>query len=285
MSNYERIFSSVRYMEARLRETVSLTEVADSAGYSSYHFIRLFNGVTGFTPMEYMQKRKLTEAAREIMSTDKRIIDIAFGFDFQNHETFTRAFRKEFGMSPADFRKRKDRSCRGFLQEISAHSMKHRKSLEQQEPEVIDMGRLYFMGLTAAISADYTEIGRMWAILAEEKESMKRRVIPERFFQINYWSDDTPDGTFFCMAAMEALDLDDIPVRFIGKTIQPARYLKFLHRGLSSRVGDTYRFIYEEYLPGTSHRLSLPYNLEFYGPGCRGPMDPESESEIYIPVE
>jgi AraC family transcriptional regulator len=285
MNNSERIFSSVSYIEEHLRESPSLPEIAGAAGYSCYHFIRLFSGITGFTPREYLLKRKLTEAAREILSTEGRIIDIAFGFDFQNHETFTRAFRKEFAINPAEFRKKKDRSSLRFLDRLWPNSAEAAGDQRNAEPELIGMGKISFVGLTATISTDYSEIGRMWAILSEEKESISRRLLPERFWQLGYWSDDTPEGDFICMAALEARDLEDVPMRFIGKTVPASRYLKFIHRGISSRVGETYRFIYEKYLPGTSHRLTLPYNLEFYGPGCRGPMDPESESEIYIPVE
>ena len=105
MTNRESILRSIRYIEANLGESIPVSDVAREAGYSLYHFIRLFSAITGFTPKDYILHRKLTEAAKLIASTDRRIIDIAFEFEFQTHESFTRAFRRFFGENPAEYRR------------------------------------------------------------------------------------------------------------------------------------------------------------------------------------
>ena len=85
--------------------------------------------------------------------------------------------------------------------------------------------------------------------------------------------------------AQFAADLSAIPMIMTGKTIAPAKYLKFTHKGPSAKVVVTYDFIYKHWLPNTDYRLTLPYNLEFYGEKFKGPYHPESESDIFIPVE
>lgn len=285
MTNCEIIQSSVRYIEERIRENISIAEIADDAGYSCFHFIRLFSGVTGFTPKEYVLKRKLSEAAKEILCTEKKIIDIAFEYDFQSHESFTRAFHREFGDNPASFRKRRAFPEKAFLEPLFVSGSAMRGEELSPEPELVQLDRICFVGLCGKISGNYSEIGRMWSSLSEGKNGILRKIIPERFYQLNYCSDSNPEGEFFCMAAIEVSDLEDVPVQFVGKTVPSARYLKFIHRGISSRVVQTYDYIYTRYLPGTSYKLTQSYNFEFYGDRFKGPMNPESESEIYIPVE
>ena len=62
-------------------------------------------------------------------------------------------------------------------------------------------------------------------------------------------------------------------------------YIKFIHKGLSSKVGYTYQYIYTEWLPETDYKLSYLFNFEYYGEAHKGPFNEESETEIYIPVD
>jgi AraC family transcriptional regulator len=280
-TNLEIILSSVSYIEERIRENITVSDIADDAGYSCYHFIRLFSGVTGFTPKEYMMKRRLTEAAKEILCSDRKIIDIAFEYDFQNHESFTRAFRREFGDNPAAFRKKRSFPDELFLEPLSPAAL--RTASDEIRPEEISLDRICLIGLIAPINGNFSAIGGMWSSLSRDIGIIRSRIVPERFYQLNCY-DDSSDGGFQCMAAVASENLDDIPVRFIGKTLPAARYLRFIHKGPSARVVRTYDLIYTKFLPATSYKLTLPYNFEFYGDGFKGPYDPESVSEIYIPI-
>ena len=79
--------------------------------------------------------------------------------------------------------------------------------------------------------------------------------------------------------------MEKIPVHFTAKIIPRQKYLRFFHRGLSARVGETYRYIYEKWLPQSEYRLPYQYNFEFYGELYKGPCTEDSISEIYIPVK
>lgn len=72
---------------------------------SQGHFIRVFRDRLGLSPAAYLARKKLVWAARELLLTKRRIIDIAFDTDFQSQEAFHRAFERLFGMTPAAYRK------------------------------------------------------------------------------------------------------------------------------------------------------------------------------------
>lgn len=97
---------SIEYIENHLTEPASVEEAAAAAGYSRYHFSRTFLAATGLTPAGYLRKRRLSEAARELVISRRRILDIALDYQFSSPEAFTRSFRSEFGVNPALYRQR-----------------------------------------------------------------------------------------------------------------------------------------------------------------------------------
>ncbi|MBI5547752.1 MAG: AraC family transcriptional regulator [Deltaproteobacteria bacterium] len=92
------------HIEAHLGEPITLCALARVSGYSQWHAARLFKEVTGRPPFEYIRLRRLSAAAERLREEPCKVIDVAFDFVFDSHEGFTRAFARQFGMSPTRFR-------------------------------------------------------------------------------------------------------------------------------------------------------------------------------------
>jgi len=90
-------------IEEHLTEPITLHMLAHAAGYSPWHSARLFKELTGKTPFEYVRALRLSQAAVRLRDEDVRVIDVAFDFVFDSHEGFTRAFSRQFGMTPKDY--------------------------------------------------------------------------------------------------------------------------------------------------------------------------------------
>ena len=88
-------------------DDLNLEEIADNAKYSKYHLHRMFLDTVGCTLHQYIQKRRLTEAAWQLVYTDKSIIDIAFISGYETQQSFTLAFKRLYLKSPQVYRKRK----------------------------------------------------------------------------------------------------------------------------------------------------------------------------------
>jgi AraC family transcriptional regulator len=84
---------------------ISLDSLAREWGYSPSHFHRLFTETVGETPRAHVQRVRLERAALRVAVGEEAIIDIALAVGYRNHETFTRAFRRIFGMTPAAYRR------------------------------------------------------------------------------------------------------------------------------------------------------------------------------------
>jgi AraC family transcriptional regulator len=88
------------YIEAHVHEPISLSQLARAAGYSQWHLVRIFKELLDMTPFEYLRALRLSKAALALRDGKKRVVDVAFDFVFDSHEGFTRAFSRQFGVSP-----------------------------------------------------------------------------------------------------------------------------------------------------------------------------------------
>jgi AraC family transcriptional regulator len=91
------------YIEAHLQEPITLHRLAEAAGYSPWHAAKVFKALTGKSPFEYIRAVRLSRAAVRLRDEEVKIVDVAFDFVFDSHEGFTRAFSKQFGVTPHQF--------------------------------------------------------------------------------------------------------------------------------------------------------------------------------------
>lgn len=100
-----RICLAVDFIHANLAENPSMDEIAHAAAFSKFHFQRLFKALVGETVAEFTRRLRLETAARRLVfnpGTD--ITGLAFDLGFSSSQNFAKAFRKQFGVSPTQFR-------------------------------------------------------------------------------------------------------------------------------------------------------------------------------------
>jgi AraC-like DNA-binding protein len=104
--SYQQILQkAINYIEDNLHESLTLENIASYAGFSKYHFLRIFQKETGMTVGDYVRIRRLASAASMLLYTDESIINIAYHFRFGTQESFTRAFKKVYHMPPGQYRR------------------------------------------------------------------------------------------------------------------------------------------------------------------------------------
>ena len=105
MENRRVIQNSLNYIEENLKTEITANELADLAGFSLFHYYRLFHTLVGMPIMQYITHRKLLNALYEI-GCGSKIIDVALEYGFETHAGFYRAFKREFGYTPSSFLKK-----------------------------------------------------------------------------------------------------------------------------------------------------------------------------------
>lgn len=96
---------AVGYIEENLCAEFDLEKVAGIACVSADSFVRFFSYMTGMTLTEYVRRRRLTLAARELERSEMPIVDIAVKYGYDSAVSFSRAFVRQHGISPSSYRK------------------------------------------------------------------------------------------------------------------------------------------------------------------------------------
>jgi len=105
MTSRSAIQAAAIFAEAHLDQPLPLARLAETAGYSEHHFHRVFLDETGETPADFVQRLRLEKAAFRLLVEDETILTIALDCGYANHETMTRAFKRQFDATPSDYRK------------------------------------------------------------------------------------------------------------------------------------------------------------------------------------
>jgi len=99
------INNTIAYIEERLHEPLIIADIADQAGFSKFHFHRVFTAAIGMSITDYIRLRRLANASTALLYSDERIIDIALLYHFESQEAFTRAFKRYYHLPPGQYRK------------------------------------------------------------------------------------------------------------------------------------------------------------------------------------
>ncbi len=100
LENVEAVERMQTFIERNLHRPITMRMLADAAGYSPWHAARVFKALTGKSPFEYIRFVRLSRAAVRLRDEEVKVVDVAFDFVFDSHEGFTRAFSKQFGVTP-----------------------------------------------------------------------------------------------------------------------------------------------------------------------------------------
>jgi AraC family transcriptional regulator len=103
-SALETLLPVLVHIQANLDEDLSLEAMAKRVRLSPFYFHRLFRSAIGETLKQYTQRLRLERAANRLILHDGTILDVALDSGFQNHETFSRQFKRRFQVTPRGYR-------------------------------------------------------------------------------------------------------------------------------------------------------------------------------------
>jgi len=116
-----RAVETALWIDAHSHQQIDLEQAAGQAGISPFHFLRLFSGVLGVTPHQYLVRSRLRHAARLLADHDISITDVAYDVGFGDLSNFVRTFHRAAGVSPRRFREGSRGMRKIFQERLALH--------------------------------------------------------------------------------------------------------------------------------------------------------------------
>lgn len=274
---------AIDYVEANLDQSLTLAGIADKVHLSAYHFARLFRAATGDSLMNYVRGRRLSEAVRLLGEGTDSVLDIALACGFTSHEGFTRAFRKEFGISPITYRKNAHQFRVPTKRRLS---MSNAPVAVSRTPEFKKVDTILAIGCAGEFKPGATqEIGGLWQRFVPRMAEITNVIGPETYGICCLPEEGERDPEHFTyVAALAVTDLDHIPDGMTGVTLPAHEYAVFAYDGgIGPELPKAVRYIFGEWLPQSGYELDGP-DFEYYD----DQFDPQSDTGrffIYLPVK
>lgn len=281
---------AIEYIEQHLDEELTSEDIAQTAGYSLYHLTRIFTAVIGEPIGSYIQKRRLSTAAKKLLYSQQRIIDIALESGFGSSEAFSRAFKTIYGISPFTYRKNKTELYLGAKKMLDREALQHLSNGVTLKPTIIQIDDILVAGIRAETSIQHNILPDLWnkfhQIHNQISASPDARCfgICETDRKETYL---TKDGniSFIEMVGIEVKDSTSLPKEVETKRIQGGRYAVFTHVGTVTTLPKTYDYICGSWVLFTKETLDDREDFEIYDQRFVGPDNTASQIDIYIPLK
>lgn len=218
MYAWEHIQKTLDYIEENIGSEIEIEVLANIASLSFFYYHRLFSRLVRKPVREYIKLRRLARACESLADKDKRIIDIALDYGFGSHETFTRAFKDAYSLTPSEFRNnpvalnsfQKPDLLLNYVVVDEGVPLVSDGMVLEMNPRALEEP-LYFLGLVGHINKNsqipigavtgVSQVSAVWERFEQEAHKINRK--PNgRGFGVSFIG-DAPRGSFSYFAGTE----------------------------------------------------------------------------------
>lgn len=283
LNNYQaRMHRVCDYIVRHLDDGLSLAEISEIAHFSKYHFHRQFAQFMGINLFRYIQLMRIKRASYQLVfQPDLRILDIALQSGFENHESFSRAFKKLFQQSPSEFRKQPQ-----WLNWYKHYPKPPKRGVKIMQVEIIDFPEtkvavLEHLGAPEKVN-ESVQVFVDWRIESQLSPHQKS----ETFGIVYSDPNNTPPDEFrfdICGSVVKNVPTNRQGV--INKTIPAGRCARTYHIGSHDNIEESVYPLYFDWLPDNGEQVrDFPLFFKYVN---FFPQVAEHEliTEIYLPIK
>lgn len=272
----QRINKVVAYINNHLDETLDLKTLANEAALSDFHFHRIFKALKGEAIGGYITRLRLEATARLLRYTALTIEEIAFNIGYETPASLSKAFKKQYGISPTEYRTNKDTYI--MKKEIINPDL----ALKAPKIVTLEPKNLIYVALTGAYgSLDYGKAyEQLWAVIKDQKLFTKGI----ESICISYDDPKITEGSLQRSDVCLAIHKPATPQEEVScKTLAGGKYAVFFYQGSYENLSQVYdtavRWVID-------HQYTLreePFFEKYLNDARRTPKE-KLKTEIYIPI-
>jgi AraC family transcriptional regulator len=278
-SYQERILKVQIHIQNHLNDELTLESLAAIAHFSPYHFHRIFSAYTGESVKSYLRRLRVERASRDLLFTDLSLTQISERAGYDTQQSFHRAFKEYYSITPTEFRERKQDSLISHVQKNYAST-----SIPAVEIKKTDAFHVAFVRHIGS----YDDILEAWMHLANEvgitnllSDQTKRISIPYDAAEL------TPVDKFRYDAC---ITLDAIPdFKPSGKVgiqeIKGGKYAVITHHGPVEKIESTYQILFGLWLPQSGYEPDDQPNFMLHRSTPFIVQPDKLITDIYLPIK
>ncbi|PBI21420.1 AraC family transcriptional regulator [Clostridioides difficile] len=269
---------AVMYIENNLHENITVNDVAKETGYSYYHLTRLFKSMFGESVGSYIKKRRLVSSTKELLYSDKKVIDIAIGSGFESSEAFSRAFKSIYKVSPIEYRKNRIDVFVGKKKKLELDFMRHLVGNITIKPVIKEIEKIKVIGIKDKVILENNSLPDLWEKFRKVHHIVPNTLPSKRVFGICEAISEihlvSESMEFNEIIGLEVNSYDVIPNSFVSKTIKEGKYAIFTHTGSLDNLDKTYEYIWGTWFLSSKEELDI-----------RDDFDAFSYTNLTLPTE
>lgn len=276
------------YIQEHINSPPQLEVLAHVAGFSPFHFHRIFAAFVGETIGQYIRRLRLEQAARRLLGSTQNVTNIALAVGYETPSAFTKAFKLHFGVSPSQLREMNKQSAASMLYQVKIRTKQRRLSMK---PEIRDLPEqeVLYVRRTGLIDNSFTQA-------AQEAFTVLMRFIEERNLS-KQWSQClaiTPDETSLtppedCRYDAGVILRPGVQAKPEGEVaiqvIRAGKWAVFMHKGPYETMWQTWNSAYRDWLPASGEELRDASPYEVYLDDIAQTKPEDLRTEIYIPIK
>lgn len=157
-------------------------------------------------------------------------------------------------------------------------------------PRIIEISSKRLIGMSLDMSLSDNRTGYLWGRFMPRRREIEF-VQNDNLYSVQVYDQDflegnfTPQTTFQKWAAVEVAAKATIPEGMEELVIPEGRFAVFIHRGPANTFPKTAEFIYGQWLPSSGYQLANKPHFEVMDKGYLGPEHPDSEEEVWVPIQ
>lgn len=282
--NYrQRLIQVIDYIHDNLDANLDVGTLADIAMMSPYHFHRIYRTMTQETVNATVRRLRLQRAAVELIRSEHSLSDIAKQLSYGSIEAFSRAFAKEFGENPAEYRNaRKDRSSQDKEPYVAMFPLEEPITNSKYQVETFYLDEVHIAAYPH--QGDYMEIGAVFEKLDLYAASISLLKENTRSFGLYYNDPESMNVKELNSHACISIDGDtqlsgnNPPQRM---TIPKGRYASLLYKGCYAELEKPYNWLFGDWLPNSGFEAGDYPPIEEYLNDVRTTPPSELLTRIY----
>ncbi|MDO3388250.1 GyrI-like domain-containing protein [Gilvimarinus sp. SDUM040013] len=155
------------------------------------------------------------------------------------------------------------------------------------KPKFVNLDSLNIVGVQVAGSPADGSFGKTWPVLFERNSELPSKVGMDVAYGVQSYSKELmKQGQWKYTAGLEVSKTDNIPDGMELISVPSNQYAVFEYKGVvGPELGELFQNIYKQWLPNSGYELAGEYDFERYDSRFKGPANPESVLDIYVPVK